>query len=58
MCGRFVQYGGMAVFMEERSPQLPLFGGYNAEPISPYNVAPTTRVQICTAQRQAFISHQ
>lgn len=46
MCGRFVQYEGMAVFLEELGPQLPLFGGYDAEPISRYNVAPTTRVQI------------
>ena len=46
MCGRFVQYEGMAVFMEKLGPQLPLFGGYDAEPISRYNVAPTTRVQI------------
>lgn len=46
MCGRFVQYEGMAAFMEELGPQLPLFGGYDAEPISRYNVAPTTRVQI------------
>lgn len=45
MCGRFVQYEGMAVFME-LGPQMSLFGGYDAEPISRYNVAPTPRVQI------------
>ncbi|WP_431080117.1 SOS response-associated peptidase family protein [Pseudomonas thivervalensis] len=46
MCGRFVQYGGMAVFMEELGPQLPLFNGFDAVPINRYNIAPTTRVQI------------
>lgn len=46
MCGRFVQYEGMAVFMEELGPQLPLFSGFDAEPVNRYNIAPTTRVQI------------
>ncbi len=31
MCGRFVQYEGMAIFIEELSPQIELFSGYDAE---------------------------
>ncbi|CAI8793527.1 Abasic site processing protein YedK [Pseudomonas marginalis] len=46
MCGRFVQYEGMAIFIEELSPQIELFSGYDAQPIDRYNVAPSTRVQI------------
>ena len=46
MCGRFVQYEGMAVFMEELGPQLRLFSVFDAIPINRYNIAPTTRVQI------------
>lgn len=46
MCGRFVQYEGMAIFIEELNPQIELFSGYDAVPINRYNVAPTTRVQV------------
>ncbi|WP_397453716.1 SOS response-associated peptidase family protein [Pseudomonas lurida] len=46
MCGRFVQYEGMAIFIEELSPQIELFSGYDAQPINRYNVAPSTRVQV------------
>ncbi len=46
MCGRFVQYEGMAIFIEELSPQIELFSGYDAQPIGRYNVAPSTRVQV------------
>ena len=46
MCGRFVQYEGMAIFIEELSPQIELFSGYDAQPIDRYNVAPSTRVQL------------
>jgi len=46
MCGRFVQYESMLVFMEELSPQLPLFTGFDDIPINRYNIAPSTRVQI------------
>jgi putative SOS response-associated peptidase YedK len=46
MCGRFVQYEGMLVFMEELSPQLPLFSGFDDAPVNRYNVAPSTKVQI------------
>lgn len=46
MCGRFVQYEGMAIFIEELSPQIDLFSGYDAQPIDRYNVAPSTRVQL------------
>ncbi|WGT30140.1 SOS response-associated peptidase family protein [Pseudomonas marginalis] len=46
MCGRFVQYEGMAIYIEELSPQIELFSGYDAEPINRFNVAPTTRVQV------------
>lgn len=46
MCGRFVQYEGMAIFIEELSPQRELFSGYDAQPINRFNVAPSTRVQI------------
>lgn len=46
MCGRFVQYEGMAIFIEELSPQIELLSGYDAQPIGRYNVAPSTRVQV------------
>ena len=46
MCGRFVQYEGMAIFIEELSPQIELFSEYDAQPIDRYNVAPSTRVQV------------
>ncbi|AQT10377.1 hypothetical protein H78_03713 [Pseudomonas protegens] len=46
MCGRFVQYEGMAIFIEELSPQRELFSGYDAHPMNRFNVAPSTRVQI------------
>lgn len=46
MCGRFVQCEGMAIFIEELSPQRELFSGYDAQPINRFNVAPSTRVQI------------
>lgn len=46
MCGRFVQYEGMAIYIEELSPQIELFSGYDAQPINRFNVAPTTRVQL------------
>lgn len=49
MCGRFVQYEGMAIFIEELNPQMELFSGYDAVPINRYNVAPTTRVQLLHA---------
>ena len=46
MCGRFVQYEGMAIVIEELNPQIELFSGYDAAPINRYNVAPSTRVQL------------
>jgi putative SOS response-associated peptidase YedK len=46
MCGRFVQYEGMAIYLEELGYQGELFSGYDAQPINRYNVAPSTRVQI------------
>ncbi|MGY2314072.1 SOS response-associated peptidase family protein [Pseudomonas sp. SDO5522_S412] len=49
MCGRFVQYEGMAIFIEALSPQIELFSGYDAQPIDRYNVAPSTRVQLLHA---------
>lgn len=49
MCGRFVRYEGMAIFIEELSPQTELFSGYDAQPIDRYNVAPSTRVQVLHA---------
>jgi putative SOS response-associated peptidase YedK len=36
----------MAIFIEELSPQMELFSGYDAQPIDRYNVAPSTRVQV------------
>lgn len=49
MCGRFVQYEGISIFIEELSPQIELFTGYDAQPIDRYNVAPSTRVQLLHA---------
>lgn len=49
MCGRFVQYEGMTIFIEELSPQIELFSGYDTQPIDRYNVAPSTRVQLLHA---------
>ena len=54
MCGRFVQYEGMAVYMEELSPQLKLFSGYDAQPINRFNVAPSTRVQVLHGQEDGL----
>lgn len=49
MCGRFVQYEGMAIFIEELSPQIELFSGYDALPIDRYNIAPSTLAQLMHA---------
>lgn len=46
MCGRFVQFEGMTVFIEELAPQGELFSGLDTVPIDRYNIAPSTRVQI------------
>lgn len=46
MCGRFVQYEGMAIFIEELNPKIELFSGYEAQPIDRYNVVLSTRVQV------------
>lgn len=40
MWGRFVQYEGMAIYIEELNPQIELFSGYDAEPINRFNIAP------------------
>lgn len=54
MCGRFVQYEGMAILIEELSPQIELFSGYDAQPIDRYNVAPSTRVQVLHAAKDGL----
>lgn len=54
MCGRFVQYEGMAIFIEELSPQIELFSGYDAQPIDRYNIAPSTRVQVLHAKEDGL----
>ncbi|EZP64205.1 hypothetical protein [Pseudomonas sp. RIT357] len=46
MCGRFVHYEGMAIFIEGLNPQMKLFSRYGAVPINSYNVSPTPRVQV------------
>ena len=54
MCGRFVQYEGMAIYIEELNPQIKLFNGYDAEPINRFNIAPTTRVQVLHSQEDGL----
>lgn len=46
MCGRFVQVEGLWVYIEELSPQLPLFSGYDGSPLGRYNIAPTSNVHV------------
>lgn len=46
MCGRFVQFEGLLVYVEELSPQLPLFSEHDDIALERYNVAPTASVHI------------
>lgn len=46
MCGRFAQYREAYEYVEKIGIQLPLFGGMSPEPITRYNVAPQSRVQL------------
>lgn len=46
MCGRIAQYRAMATYLEALQPDLPVINGYDDVPLSRYNVAPGTRVQI------------
>jgi len=46
MCGRFVQYQGIADYLEVLTSDRPILSGYDNQPIARYNVAPGTRVNI------------
>ena len=46
MCGRFVQYQGVADYLKVLSTDRLVVSGYDNQPIARYNVAPSTRVNI------------
>ena len=46
MCGRFVQYQGIADYLEALAPDRIVVNGYDNQPIGRYNVALGTRVSI------------
>ena len=46
MCGRFVQYQGIADYLKVLGTDRLVVSGYDNQPIARYNVAPSTRVNI------------
>ncbi|WP_449433960.1 SOS response-associated peptidase family protein [Pseudomonas putida] len=46
MCGRFVQYQGLADYLRELDAEQDVISGYDNVPIGRYNVAPGSRVLI------------
>jgi putative SOS response-associated peptidase YedK len=46
MCGRFAQYRSMRDYLRELDSEQDVIGGWEAEPIQRYNVAPSTQVQL------------
>ena len=46
MCGRFVQYQGVADYLKVLGTDRLVVSGYDNQPIARYNVAPSTRVNI------------
>ena len=54
MCGRFVQYQGIADYLEMLASDRPILSGYDNQPIARYNVAPGTRVNILLGDEQGL----
>ncbi|MQT57588.1 hypothetical protein GHO41_09570 [Pseudomonas sp. FSL R10-0399] len=46
MCGRFVQYRGIADYLDVLAADRKIVSGYDNHPIGGYNIAPSTRVNI------------
>ncbi|MBA1202049.1 hypothetical protein G7009_09815 [Pseudomonas capeferrum] len=46
MCGRYSIYESMDYYLKQLSLDLVVINGYDHEPISRYNVAPSTRVEV------------
>ena len=51
MCGRFVQYQGVADYLKVLGSDRFVVSGYDNQPIARYNVAPSTRVNILHNQQ-------
>ena len=54
MCGRFVQYQGIAGYLEVLGSDSPILNGYDNQPIARHNVAPGTRVNILHGDNQGL----
>jgi putative SOS response-associated peptidase YedK len=50
MCGRFVQYQGMADYLAELNSEQTVISSYDTLPIERYNVAPNTNVYLLHAE--------
>lgn len=46
MCGRFVQYRGIADYLDVLASDRKIVNGYDNHPTGRYNIAPSTRVSI------------
>lgn len=46
MCGRYSMYESMDHYLRQLSLDLVVINGYDHEPISRFNVAPSTRVEV------------
>ena len=51
MCGRFVQYQGVADYLKVLGTDRLVVSGYDNHPIARYNVAPSTQVNILYNQQ-------
>ncbi len=51
MCGRFVQYQGVADYLKVLAADRLIVSGYDNHPIGRYNIAPSTRVNILHNQQ-------
>ena len=51
MCGRFVQYLGVADYLKVLGTERLIVSGYDNQPIARYNVAPSSRVNILHNQQ-------
>ena len=51
LCGRFVQYQGVADYLKVLGTDRLVVSGYDNQPIARYNVAPSTRVNILHNQQ-------
>ena len=54
MCGRFVQYQGVADYLKVLGTDRLVVSGYDNHPIARYNVAPSTQVNILYTSRTAY----